>query len=260
MGDVRTAVLFARASLVKSLTVMKRYHVNTLGRILTIYMFFAVMVFGGRAVAPNLINDSLTGIVVGFFIWTIAVGSYSSVASDLSREAQWGTLELLSMSPVGLGSVMVIKSLVNMFISFVFGFVVLVLMLLTSGAQISVDLVSVVPLAVLSVLPVLGIGFFMGGLALLYKRVSSIFNIMQFALLALIALSPEVNPLVKYLPLTLGSNLITRVMEHGTSITALPVSSLVTLCVVAGAYLAVGYLAFSYFQTKARQRGVLGHY
>ena len=239
---------------------MRRYPVDTLGQIVTIYMVFSLIFFGGRAVTPAVIEESLEGIVVGFFIWTVSVGAYSSVASDFSKEAQLGTLEMLSMSPLGLGVVMAIKSAVNLLVSFLLGTLVLILMLVTSGVSFSVNVLTVVPLAVLTVLPMLGVGFMMGGLALVYKRVSSVFNILRYIFLVLIIISPDAHPVLRYLPLTLGIHLLTRVMSSDVTLVDIPSSDVLTVTGIALVYLVIGYAGFQQFQKYARIRGVLGHY
>ena len=70
-----------------------RYPVNTLGRFVTMFVFFAIIFFGGQAVAGPAFADSLSGIVMGFFLFTMVTVAYSGLAWNATREAQWGTLE-----------------------------------------------------------------------------------------------------------------------------------------------------------------------
>lgn len=243
----------------KQYLLLKRYLFNTLSEILMMYVFFAVIFFGGNAVAPEFISDSLSGIIVAFFLLTMASVAYSDLSWDIIHEAQWGTLEQLYMSAQGFGRVVVVKTVVNVLFSFVFGAAVLVLMMVTTGRYLSLDVVTVVPLVLLSLASAVGVGFVLGGLAVVYKRVESTFQIVQFAFVGFVV--APVDPWVlKLLPLTLGSHLLRLAMGEGQGLAELPVVDLGLLVVKAILYLVVGYLAFRFAERTARKRGVMGHY
>jgi len=103
-----------------------------------------------------------------------------------------------------------------------------------------------------------GLGFVMAGLALLFKRVQSAFQILQFLLVAFIAAPQSVWS--RFLPLNLGNRMLTQVMVRGVRIWEFPASQLLLLVGVSAAYLAVGLLAFGRMEARARAQGLLGHY
>ncbi|USZ68750.1 ABC transporter permease [Halorussus salilacus] len=252
--------LFARASLYKSLILMRRYLFNTLSQILTGYLFFVLLFFGGRQIAPTAIDSSIEGIIVGYFLWMLIMSAYSSIAGDITREAQWGTLEQLYMSPLGITSVVGIKTVVNVFVSLLISGILLGLMLVTTGEYLALDLLTVVPITVLTLTPAVGLGYVFGGLALLYKRVENAFRILQFVFIGLIAAPVGQFPALKVAPFSLGSALLQDAMGGGARLWELPAGDLALLVGVAVAYLLAGYLAFRHIQREARRRGVLGDY
>jgi ABC-2 type transport system permease protein len=83
----------------------------------------------------------------------------------------------------------------------------LVPMMLVSGRWLNLDPLTVVPLVMLAVAPIVGLGFLMGGLALLYKRVENLFGIITFGFVGLITAPVEQFELLKLLPLAQGSHL-----------------------------------------------------
>lgn len=259
-ASLRESYVLARAVAYKSLILRVRYAFNTATNLLTIYVFFALLFFGGRAVAPQAITDSLTGIIVGFFLLLMATVAYSDLSWELIREAQWGTLEQLYMSPLGFRRVVLLKTAVNLLVAFAFGVVLLGLMLLTTGERLALDPLTVVPLGLLAMGPAVGVGFLLGGLALLFKRVENVFQIVQFAFVGLVAAPVEAYPALKLLPLSLGAALLRSAMGQGVRLWALPTGDLALLVVKSVAYVALGYVVFGRLARRARDGGKLGKY
>ena len=244
----------------KKIILQIRYPANTLAQLIAIYALFAVVFFGGRAVAGPALIDSLDGIIVGFFLFTMAVVAYSDLAVDLTRESQWGTLEQLYMSVHGFGRVIFVKAVVNVLNSFVWGASVLVLMLLTTGRTLNLNVLTVGPLLIIAILPAVGVGFVFAGLALIYKRIENAFQLVQFAFIGLIAAPVDSYPPIKFLPLSLGSHLLRIAMGQGVSLVDMRTPDTVLATGVGIGYVLVGWFCFRWCVGVAKQRGVMGHY
>lgn len=249
-----------RAVFRKQVILLLRYPVNTLSQVAAMYFLFAAVFFGGKAVAGAALTDSLDGLIVGFFLYTMAVVAYSGLAWNVTREAQWGTLEQLYMSPFGFGWVMTIKATINVVFSFIWGSVLLALMLLTSGRSLHLNVVTIVALGVLTLASVVGVGFVFAGLALLYKRIENLFNLVQFAFIGLIAAPVAGNRWLAVFPLVEGSHLLQLAIQEGTRLWALPVGELGILFGTAVVYFFGGYYVFQRAQHRARRQGILGQY
>lgn len=254
----RHFVLF-RVIASKSVTLSRRYLLNTVVGFATLYAFFALLFFGGRFVAEELVSRSVGPLVVGYFLFTMAVSAYADLTHDLTDEAQWGTLEQLSMSPFGFTEVVAVKTVVNLLGTFASGLVLLVLMMTTTGAWFSVPPLSLV-VGALTLLPVVGVGFVFGGVALVYKQIEKVFPLVQLSFAGLIALPVEAYAPAKLLPISLGGHVLQRVLIAGVSVWEVPVVDLALLVGQSGFYVAVGLLVFRAGTAKARERGVLGHY
>jgi ABC-2 type transport system permease protein len=253
----RVRALF-RAVFEKELILLRRYWFNTAAGLAANYILFVFVFFGGQAVAPAVIEENLTGIIVGWFVWTMSWGSFQESAQTLKREANWGTLEQTCMSPLGLFPVVAVRILVQLLFTVLTGLVMLVLLMATTGNWIVFDPLTIIPLAVVTMASATGLGFAFGGLALVYKRISSVFLIVQFLLLGAIS-SPGVAA-TNALPLSWGVGVLTQAMEEGLSLWQLPPVDLAGVAAVSVAHLAVGYVAFRYAVTVAKRRGVMGHY
>lgn len=244
----------------KRALLMIRYPVNTLSGIAITFLIFSMIVFGGRSMSGQAMSDSLGGLIVGFFLWTMAVTSFSGLAWSVTRESQWGTLEKLYMSPFGYGRVMFGTILVRLLESFLWGGAILVFMLALTRETVQFDPLTVVPVTVLAIAPAIGIGFVFGGLALLYKRIENAFNVLQFVLIALIVAPSLEIVWLRLLPLSQGSYLLTRAMQGGTALWEFSAFDLALLVGTGVGYLAIGYAFFVIASRRARKRGMMGKY
>ncbi|EMA26830.1 hypothetical protein [Haloarcula argentinensis] len=244
----------------KKWILLVRYPVNTASEFLTLFIFFLLIFFGGQAIAGPALTDSLDGIIVGFFLFSLAITSYSGLAWSVTREAQWGTLERLYMSPHGLGTVMGVMTVVNVCFSFLWGLLLLILMMATTGRWLTFDPFSVVPLVFLTLMSVIGLGYLFGGLALIYKRIENVFQLLQFGFIGLIAAPVNEIRWLMLLPVAHGSYFTRVVMEDAVRIWDLPAAELAILVITSTTYLLIGYYCFYRAGRIARMRGVMGHY
>jgi len=244
----------------KRVIILKEYPVNTLTQLAVTYLFFAGVFFGGKAVAGPAITDSLPGIIVGFFVWTMAITAFAGAARSIMQEAQWGTLEQLYMSPYGFERVMAVNAVVRLLESFAWGGAILAAMLLTTGQQLALDVLTVVPLVVLTVASALGVGFVFAGLALVYKRIENLFGLLNFGLLGLIAAPVDDYPALAALPLSQGSALLQTAMTEGVALWNLPAADLAILAGTAVGDVGAGVVAFRVAEARARRDGLLGQY
>lgn len=244
----------------KEWAILKRYWLNTLGGIVGAFLFFAVAFVGGQAVAGPQLDGSLGGIVVGYFLVILAIAAYMETTTKVTREAQWGTLEQLHMTPLGFGRVILLQGVVTIGFSFLWGFGVLALMLLLTGVTLSLDIVTIVPIAAFSMLSVIGVGLVFAGLAVLYKRVEQILNLVQFVIFGLVAAPLSGYEAAYLLPLAKGSDMLQRAMGDGLRLWEFSLVDHALLVGIGIAYLAVGYVVFMWFTAVATRRGVLGHY
>ena len=250
----------AKAVLYREYLLFVRYPANAIGGIIVALFFFGVLFYGGRLVAGRALTDSIEGIIVGYFLWTLSVGSYSSVSNDLGSEVQWGTLERHITTPFGFAPVALLKGVAKVVRTFLTSAVILAVMLVVTDTQLSLQPITVVVIAGLSITSVLGLGFAAGGVTVLYKRIGNWLNLLQFGFVVLISAPVLDVPWIRLLPLAHGSELLQRAMVDGTSLWAFGYVDLGLLVAVAGGYLGGGYLVFHYATRRARRLGVLGDY
>ncbi len=249
------------AIIYRHLIELKRYAFNTLSTLATLYVVFLLMFFGAQILVGGevMFGDTLEGLIVGFMVWTLSIVAYSELSWSLMREAQLGTLEQLYMSPAGFRWVVVCWAGGAFLTSLVFSFPILFLMMVTTGRYLRLDVLGLLPLLVLTVAGVFGIGLAVAGLALVFKRIQAAFQILQFVFVGFL-FAPSEPVWAKVLPLNWGTELIGRVMVQGTRLREIPGLELLFLLANAVGWFGAGFVAFSLLERVARRRGLLGHY
>lgn len=257
---MRSTLILVRAFAKRYVIEIRRYAFDSVAALLLMYILFVVVFFGVRGIGVDVEGRTLSAIVLGFNVWALLTFAYNSVANGLIGEAQTGTLEQLAMSPRGLlGTILTQFWVAFAFITFQIT-ILLILAMATTGRWLHVDVLSIVPLLLLTVVGVLGLGLAMGGLALIFKRVQSVSAMVQMGLLALVAVPVSQLPIAKLLPVSLGYQLLNDIMVDGVTITSLPVQDLGILLVTSAMYLLLGIAVFKRMEAAARDRGLLGQY
>lgn len=260
---MRLIALFS-ALLKKKYIDMKRYWFDTIFWFIGTLLLFWIVFYGAEMVigpiAPLQFGKTLEGIVVGFMVWHFAYISFGDITWGIMEEARQGTLEQLYMCPVGFSWVMIFHVITSFIFSALEAFIVLLFMMASTGLWLHLDILSLVPLLTLTISGVYGLGFIMGGFALIFKRVESVFSVVQYVFVFFIIASTSSHSLVKLLPLSLGTRAIGMVMVDGFSLANLPLSDVFFLFGNSLFYLGLGFSFFKLFEIIARNRGLLGHY
>ena len=249
-----------RAVIYRDLLIWVRYPVNASLRMVINLFFFAMLFYGGTLLAGEAIADTLEGLIVGYFLWTLSTGAYSGIMNDIQAEAGWGTLERHYLTPFGFGPVVLAKSAAIVLRTFLTSAVVLAVMLLLTGTRLDLHLVTVVPVATLAIASAVGLGLAVGGLSVLYKRIGNVGNLLGFAFVGLISAPAFDLSWTAALPLVQGSALLNLAMTEGVRLWEFDPAALAVLLATAIGYLGLGYVAFGLATRRARRLGVLGDY
>ncbi|WP_135854821.1 ABC transporter permease [Halorussus salinus] len=249
-----------KAVLYREYLIFVRYPLNAVGGLFSQLAFFILLFYGGKMLVGHALTDQLEGIIVGYFLWSLSVSAYYEMSGDLGREVQWGTLERHFITPFGFAPIALAKGVAKIVRAFLTSLIVLGVMILITGKTLSLGFLTIVPVATLSILSVLGLGFAAGGVTVLYKRIGSLLTFLQFTFIPLIS-APAFNlAWTRYLPLAQGSALLQRAMVEGDRLWELPPLALAVLVGTAVGYLLLGYFVFHLATRRARRLGVLGHY
>jgi len=258
---VAKKLLLFKAFLKKEFILFRRYLVNSIGGMLTIYVIFLLLLGSYRGlVGGGDHGDTVEQLVVGYVLWFFMLSTYQDVAYTLRREAKEGTLEQLYMSVHGFGWVMGAKAAAGFFVNSILVVILLRAVMVVTGSTLNIDLLSIVPITIFTLIGILGIGFTVGGLTLVFKRIESFTQMIQFALVALVAVDPQSVWWVRLLPGSYGASLVRRVMIGGAHLSNLGFWECAFFIVISLGHLGLGYGIYRLCERKAMSEGLLGHY
>ncbi len=251
------------AELRRSWIQFRRYPLETLGFvIITTTMFFGLFLSTRYIAGPALqLGDKLDSIVIGYVLWNLVLFVMGDMAIGLGMEAQTGTLEQLFLSRYGATKIFLVRTLAELTIQILLVLGSLFIIMALTGSHLNFPPALLLPLITI-VLGAYGLGFTLGSLALLFKRVGQLLGIVQFLPLFLLATPTEtwaspLNILAQFLPFTPGAEVLRDLMARGES---LNFTKLVVAFVNAGIYFTVGLLLFRFAEREAKRRGILSGY
>jgi len=275
-ANVGGFLLTLKAELVLYFIYAKRYIFATLFQ--AVLAYFVIVYF--------LLNQDLFGSgngseqgtkLVGFLMWMFASQAIGLFTGQIRSAAETGVLEQLCLSPHGLVTIFCARAVGVT--SFQFLYVGILYTLVTRTQEIPVNLApaSVALVLVMTLVGLYGVGFILGGLSLMFKRIGQVAILLRIFLL-FVVFSPNVFdpgytgqllpfkiPL-SFVPLYPGTSMLKLLMAPdgtgaATSLLELAKSGELWLLVInSGLWFAIGVGIFKLCENVSRDRGGLGTY
>lgn len=257
-----------KVSMEKSIKELARYKFNTISDLLSSYVLFIAMFTGvkifGESMKVSSVNfgNTIEGFISGYFLWNIMILAYSDTANNIVGDANRGTLEQLNMSSLGLSSILVVRSLCNILISLLMSFILLFLIVITTQCSLNINIFSMLIPIFIGVFSILGISLIFGGLALIFKSIKSLLNIIQYFLVGLVLPTPQnLNPIISIiLPFRPSIDAVYRIMLDGASFTAFSIVDVLIMVLNSSIYFTIGLFIFNQCSKAAKKRALLGQY
>ena len=262
---MRRIFYFFKVSFDKSIKDITRYKFNTLMQFGTFYFLFMAMFLGlnffgqNMDVSPIKLGDTLESFVIGYFMWTVMLIAYSSVAYSISNDASKGTLEQICMSSLGLHSVVIVRSIAELIINLIFCFVILFSIMVTTGYWLNIDVFPLALIIILGIFSIFGLSLIFGGLAIVFKQVNALLNLVQYFLIGFVLF--DMGPIVSaFVPFRPAANIIYRMSINGFNLVDVSLIQYLSLIFNSIFYFIIGLIVFNYCSKIAKKKGLLGQY
>ena len=190
--------LVLKAEVVRSFIIMRRYWFATLTGLIVGYGFLMMLIIAFVAsreqfgqIASSVMNESAVRGVLGFIIGMFAFGVVGMFTQGLQGMARTGELEQVCMSPHGLVTNFLARSSVSATMSILSSTIMLTLVAVTLGERLHPDPLPTVILLALTYLNLIGFGFMVGGLVLVFKQVGQVAMLLRLALMFIAVVATE---------------------------------------------------------------------
>lgn len=255
-----------KVSIESTLKEFIRYRFNAVSEVLYLYILFLAMFLGIKSfgtsfgISPIDMGSNLEGFIVGYFLWNIIVTAYSNVAYGITSDANRGTLEQLNMSSIKLSTIVTVRSLSNLLINLVVSAVLLFIIIITTNYQFKIKIFSILLPIFMGIFGILGIGLIFGGLALVFKKVQSLLNIVQYFFIAFMMVSPKNEIIYNLLPFRPAADMVMATMRKGLSLIDFSIFDYIFMIGNSVLYFSIGLLVFNRCIKLAKNKGLLGQY
>jgi ABC-2 type transport system permease protein len=249
------------ANLKKQFIELKRYLPNTLSLIFTFYFIFLAMFFGIELLgnpADKDINIQYT--IVNYIFWFLSMIIMNFIGWEITNEAMRGTLEQLYMSPLGVRRIMMMRMIAT---TVIYSFIItalLYLSMLTAGQWLTIDVLTILPIMILTFISMYGVAYMIAGLSIIFKQVQAFLQILQFILMGLTFIPLSVAPFLAFAPFVKGVDMVRDAMIHQTHLLDFSLMDFGILALNGVFYLVLGLIIFRRCERYAMERGLLGHY
>lgn len=250
-----------KAEFVKSIKLTFRYKFNTLFNIL----FWAVlMVLLSHVLLRGKPEVKTWAFICSFMIWLIANNSFISVVDSIVSETVQGTIEQLYLNLRSFFTLLLVKGLVSSVITIIQSVLTLficVLLVPSVQAFFFIQWLSVLPLFLISIFSLIGLGIMCASLALKYKSISSFYSMVSSIVFGILTYGAvfisSKTALTLLFPFAEANAAIQQLLLRGSSLT--PNTLTVILC-NDGLYLLLGYLCLKFLIIKSKESGSLSKF
>ena len=210
--------------------------------------FLGIKVVGN----PEQMGENSAFVIVSMFLWFLSLMAMQGIGWEITTEANTGTLEQLYMSPVPAWIILLSPMIGTVFTNIIIMALVLILSMFTAGRWLSFDVVTLIPLFIFLILCMLGVGFMVAGLALIYKQINALLQIAQFAFFALVSVPITLSQWLEFLPVVRGSSMIRMSMTEGKHLLDFATSDWVLLILNAVVYFIAGVMVYKLAEVRAK--------
>lgn len=249
----------------KRLRILLAYKMNIVTQIVTVALIFIGVCY---FIENGQLNPApLASILLGYLVWFYARVVIMSSSEDLMGEAQAGTLEQMYMSPIPASLLLFARMIALLLSTTVMVVIPMAVLALILRIQIPLRWEELAVLAI-TLLGLFGFTLALSGMALIFKQIDALADLVQNALLfltgALLPVSrfPEwLTIIAQSLPITQGIIVLRAVTLQQASLGQVWANgSLILLCVNSACYLLGGMVIFKCGERVAKMQGSLGHY
>ncbi|MCK5861094.1 MAG: ABC transporter permease, partial [Candidatus Hydrogenedentes bacterium] len=279
-----------KAEIIRSFIIMRRYWFRTVTGMVIGYGMLMVLIAGFIYSRPgveenlNKFDDptAATNFVLGFIIGMFAFGVVGMFTQGLQGMAATGVLEQLCMSPHGLAVNFLAQTLVGSVASILSSGVMVYAVTWSVGGMLHWDTLPILALLALTFFNLVGFGFMVGGLVLVFKQVGqvavilrmSLFGLAVFAREEILQQSQALSFFLHLLPITdaticlkyvlIKNQMTTVAMADGETVEVFQSVFLypsfywlILSCVL---WTVIGWTVFKYMEDYSRSKGTLGSY
>jgi ABC-2 type transport system permease protein len=183
--------------------------------------------------------------------------AFGAVPNFLGSFVQMGFLEQLYMTPDGFTKVMITKVVAALVFASSQTIILAYVAMGLSGNWIELNFLKLFLFMFMAAPSIVGIGFVLGGLTLVFKRVGILIGLTSMSVLALVSLPALPISLLSILPLAPGATLTRMAVLYDQPVTP---DNLLVVISNSSFYFILGTTIYKYLESHAKGRNLISQY
>lgn len=222
---------------------------------------FLLAVFAGLAWGIRVIPDAEATVVpldvmaTGFVAWGFANAAYAGISNEISDEIRSRSLEQLFLSPAPLWRVLLRRAVVHLLSALLSSLALFHVCLYIAGKPVEINVLHTAAVLLLAAPALLGLGYLIAGINLVFKQVDTVNAIMVIAFIVLVSVPAYPISALSLLPFSYAASLL---MATKASL-QLSATDAAVIAGNASVYFVAGLAVFIRCQAVAVGRGTLSH-
>lgn len=262
--------LVLRAEMTRSFIMIRRYWFATLTGLFIGYGMLMMLIsafMAGQSELTERFSAKAIDNTLGFLIGMLAFGIVGLFSQGLQSMARSGELEQLCMSPHGLVTNFLARSLVSAISSVLSMSIMLWLVARTLKGELHADFGPTALMLALTYVNLIGFGFMVGGLVLIFKQTGQVATILRLVLLGVaikaqpgLSEYPLLNTIAHMVPITDAAICLKLVVVQGEGFGVMNTPYFGFLLLNCAVWTSIGVTLFKFMENWSRSKGTLGAY
>lgn len=234
----------------------RRYWFESAAAFALMMIIFGGVIFSLMSVGDvSLQSGKLDHLIVGFALWMFASSTFSSAANEVGEEIRQRTLEQLCLCPTPLFRILGMRSAIRLLGAIVTLSITLLFANIVSEGRIGGNYLEILALLLLAAPSVMGLGYLVAGVVLIFRKGEAIQLLVYPCLIALIAIPAYPLNFSVILPYAFGASAV-KAMNENEIIGVFDFSIVLLNSTI---WIILGSSVFLRLERRARRLGVMGH-
>ncbi len=195
---------------------------------------------------------------IGFVVWMVCSEIIDQFPGRMVNYARIGVLEQIFVSSVSGEAIVVMDQMASVLWHAVKAGIVFTVLVLITQTHLFFSAMAV-PVAILTVVGVMGVGFILIGMGVLFNRIKSFTAIISYLFLglAMMPVSSGIPKIVQFVPFVLGMDMLKKLLLTKSTIGAVEFTILLVNSLF---YLFAGFFVMRFCINAAKKSGLMGQY
>lgn len=255
---MRAILLLLKAEFRRYLLIIKCYPFEPITNLFVVSLSFIAIYFGIGLSAEGSLNN-INNLFLSYSLGILSMFFISEMGMEIANEANLGTLERIYTMPSRLFSVITVRTWISVLFNIIklLIFVSIFILLLDIEIIFNINFLLVLFLFMISLS---GVGYFLSGLTLLFKKTGELAGILQFVFLFIVLIPYESLPdLLRYILGYIPGAMAVQLIRNYELLSVISIDYLLAF-IYAISHLIIGIYIFKVFEEVTLRKGTLSTY